>query len=257
MTAHDSPLLKEVSVELMPTPPREVLPYIRRAANYALTMSGHHGAIEHLEKQSRMDSMTGLKNRKAYDETLVATIEKAHQEGLPLAVANIDLDGLKALNDDQENGGHPEGDRYIQTVADALIDTINEGDNAFRLSEGDEFALILDLAHLKGSPDTAVFSQAEHIQTKLDYELNEAVLRASFPPEHYLGVSIGVAILEPGETPESIHKRADRYMYDHKNDKTHRLQELGITIKRRSSDIEDADPAIISFEDPRAINPFV
>jgi diguanylate cyclase (GGDEF)-like protein len=86
----------------------------------------------------RHDALTGLLNRRAYEERLPVEIARASRYAWPLSLCLIDLDGFKALNDTL---GHPAGDQALRQVA-ALIDESRLSDDGFRIG-GDEFALLM------------------------------------------------------------------------------------------------------------------
>ena len=86
----------------------------------------------------RHDALTGLLNRRAYEERLPVEIARANRFGWPLSLCLLDLDGFKKINDTL---GHPAGDRALQQVA-ALIDESRLTDDGFRIG-GDEFAILM------------------------------------------------------------------------------------------------------------------
>jgi diguanylate cyclase (GGDEF)-like protein len=81
------------------------------------------------------DALTGLGNRRLFDERLASEVERADRRELPLSVCLIDLDAFKSIND---RFGHPVGDQALTAVAS----TLRRGGEAFRYG-GDEFALVL------------------------------------------------------------------------------------------------------------------
>ena len=81
------------------------------------------------------DSLTGLGNRRLFDERLASEVERADRRQMPLSVCLIDLDAFKSIND---RFGHPVGDQALTAVAS----TLRRGGEAFRYG-GDEFALVL------------------------------------------------------------------------------------------------------------------
>ena len=94
---------------------------------------------ERAERLARVDDLTGLPNRRAFDEALGTEIARARRFGSPLALILGDLDGFKQVNDVQ---GHPAGDACLRKVGEALQATLRQYDTCFRWG-GDEFALIL------------------------------------------------------------------------------------------------------------------
>ncbi len=85
------------------------------------------------------DTLTGLKNRRAFQEAAVAEIERARRHGRPFTVALIDLDGFKHLNDTL---GHEAGDKALVAVSGLLLGRLRGVDLVARLG-GDEFGLLL------------------------------------------------------------------------------------------------------------------
>jgi diguanylate cyclase (GGDEF)-like protein len=77
----------------------------------------YHLAIRLLEKQAHTDSMTGLANRRTFDERLIEELKRAHREQESLTVVLIDIDEFKKFND---HFGHIEGDDCIKSIALAL-----------------------------------------------------------------------------------------------------------------------------------------
>lgn len=139
------------------------------------------------------DALTGLPNRRAFDERLSAELGRAFRHGGTLALCVLDLDGFKAVND---TDGHAAGDAVLRAVAEQLLG-IRDEDAAFRLG-GDESALLL------------VGSGADGARAALD-RLGAAI--AVDPACGGVGVSSGIATLAAGDVPESLLSRADEALY--------------------------------------------
>jgi diguanylate cyclase (GGDEF)-like protein len=137
----------------------------------------------------RHDSLTGLLNRRAYEERLPVEIARANRYAWPLSLCLLDLDGFKKLNDTL---GHPAGDRALQQVA-ALIDESRLSDDSFRLG-GDEFALLM--------PKTCR-EDAEVGAARLSEQIRQIGMS-----DGSLGASFGVA--EGLSDPEQLHALADQ-----------------------------------------------
>jgi diguanylate cyclase (GGDEF)-like protein len=90
-------------------------------------------------EEARMDALTGLHNRRAFDEALAEEIKLADRIGLPLSVAMVDIVDFKRINDEWSPA---EGDRCLCEVAETIRRTLRDPDHCFRWG-GDEFALIL------------------------------------------------------------------------------------------------------------------
>ncbi len=95
--------------------------------------------MQELQRLADHDSLTGLKNRRRFEEDLNTEMARADREGLPVALLLLDLDNLKEVNDSLGHGG---GDRMIVEVAGALGSRMRETDVLARIG-GDEFAIVL------------------------------------------------------------------------------------------------------------------
>lgn len=96
------------------------------------------------------DPLTGLANRRLLDELLDAELARTHRNDAPLAVAYIDLDGLKLVNDTH---GHDAGDAVLRAVAGRLVSTVRSSDVVARIG-GDEFVIVYEPT--AGHPDRLV-----------------------------------------------------------------------------------------------------
>lgn len=94
---------------------------------------------EHAKRQARADALTGLGNRRAFDERLDRAIEDAKASGKPLSVIVSDLDDFKQINDSY---GHLNGDEVLRTAAAAMRAAVRDHDACYRWG-GDEFAVLL------------------------------------------------------------------------------------------------------------------
>ena len=110
-----------------------------RMLGVAIDVTLQHEQQELLHHLAHYDSLTGLPNRVLLEQRLRAALESARESQSPLAVAYIDLDALKAVNDAL---GHETGDRLLILVAGRLQRALRPVDTVARLS-GDEFAVVL------------------------------------------------------------------------------------------------------------------
>ena len=147
------------------------------------------------------DVLTGLPNRRALMEALPEAMGRARRVGRPAALLFIDMDGFKGVNDSH---GHEEGDELLRQFGARLLGAVRKTDMAARLA-GDEFVVVLEmLADGADAEDTA--------GKLLD------VVRAPYPLRSAtvsVGASIGVAVFQPGDTPDldAWLARADHAMY--------------------------------------------
>ncbi|MFA5120756.1 diguanylate cyclase domain-containing protein [Zavarzinia sp.] len=154
-----------------------------------------------LEKQSRVDALTGIMNRRAFDQELPAKLRQADRHGVGGALLLMDLDGFKPLND---RHGHAWGDKALTLLGSLFRDHLRAGDLVARLG-GDEFGLWLD-----STDQTGAFAKAGVL-----YELLEDLDRSLALPETSLGLSIGIALYRPGggEDMAALMARADSALY--------------------------------------------
>jgi diguanylate cyclase (GGDEF)-like protein len=142
------------------------------------------------------DPLTGLANRELFGDRLRAAIARSKRGGHYAAVAMVDLDQFKPVND---TFGHPAGDQVLQNVGDVLTSTVREIDTVARLG-GDEFAIIFDgIAVLKdvSVPIGRIFDRLRQPMKVFDNDV-------------HIGASIGVAFYPlDAETPEHLERAAD------------------------------------------------
>jgi diguanylate cyclase (GGDEF)-like protein len=155
--------------------------------------------LEQLGRLSREDSLTGLANRRAWDETLEREFERARRQDADLSVLICDLDRLKEIND---GFGHAAGDRVLTLVADGLRARMRGGDMIARLG-GDEFAVLC--------PDTGL-AAASDLARELQERLGVLPAGEDSPPP--VTVSIGVASRERTDlSAADLVARADDRLY--------------------------------------------
>ena len=165
---------------------------------------------EHLELErglSRRDPLTQLPNHRAFHEQGQRMITGAARSGLPIALAYLDLDNFKLVND---RHGHAEGDRVLQRVAEVLRAELRVSDLPARLG-GDEFAALLYDADPEGAS-----ASLERVHA----ELNRAMNAEGWP----VTVSVGAVCFRraPNELREAI-EQADQLMYGAKRDGKNRV----------------------------------
>ena len=154
----------------------------------------------HVEKLAMEDPLTGLSNRRAFDEILKSSLARAQRAGNSTALLLVDLDKFKPLNDTL---GHDRGDLVLQTVANRLTRGVRGGDVVCRLG-GDEFAVIVDAV---GDLKTV-----EEVAERIILEIRKPFSIEGTPIT--LSLSIGISIF-PGDTDnaDGLYKRADEALY--------------------------------------------
>jgi diguanylate cyclase (GGDEF)-like protein len=142
-----------------------------------------------LEIAARTDDLTGLLNRRAWDEELSREMSRADRSGAALCVAILDLDRFKQYND---HHGHQGGDRFLKRISGTWSQNLRTGDILARYG-GEEFSLALPGTNL------------EHAQQMLDR------LRAALPEDQTC--SAGVCQWDGEESAERLTARADTLLY--------------------------------------------
>ncbi|MGI8462630.1 MAG: diguanylate cyclase [Solirubrobacterales bacterium] len=158
--------------------------------------------LERLERLSREDPLTGLGNRRSWDESLEREFARARRTGLPVSVLICDIDRFKSVND---RYGHAIGDRLLETVAGVFLRRVRTGDLVARIG-GDEFAILCADTDLEGSA-----ALAESLRRRIEM--------ISFPerPDEVTTVSIGVAERGAGDhSPSETMVVADARLYQAK-----------------------------------------
>jgi len=153
------------------------------------------------------DQLTGLPNRRLFEDKMEEAIQQAQRTGSRVAIVMIDLNGFKAVNDTR---GHDTGDRLLQYIAQNLRRSIRSTDTLARLG-GDEFILLA--SNLPGNLPTSrivEIATTRVIETlKQPFEVDDE----SF----VVGGSVGVAIYPDDTTDEILLRRlADQRMYEQK-----------------------------------------
>ncbi|MEB3159872.1 MAG: sensor domain-containing diguanylate cyclase [Synechocystis sp.] len=148
---------------------------------------------EHHKFLSERDVLTGLYNRRGWEQLLHSEEARCQQFGFPASVMMIDLDNLKLVNDQQ---GHDAGDELLKQAARLIKQTCRQQDICARIG-GDEFMVLCIECHL---------SQADFIRERLAEVLQEAGIDAS----------IGIAERSPSTGLSYAVKMADVTMYEQK-----------------------------------------
>lgn len=156
-------------------------------------------ALRTFSSEARTDMLTGLKNRRAFDEELGRQFAQRQRQGIHFSLIMIDIDHFKAFNDVH---GHLSGDLALRTVAQMLCSTLREMDFVCRYG-GDEFAVICPGSKLQ---EAAV--AAERVRQAV---AGHAVsLKKS---DAQVTVSLGVAEVLNPEIAEGLIQRTDDALY--------------------------------------------
>lgn len=171
----------------------------------------HRQTREALRQMALLDPLTGLGNRRHFDETLHRTLSHAERDSGQFGLLAVDLDDFKPVND---RFGHPVGDALLQSVAQRLQMSVRAGDFCARVG-GDEFAVIVHGVH--NAEDMQAVAQ------KLRAELERANPFNTAAPPHR--ASVGWALYpEDGDNAIDLMALADARMYLEKN--AHKLPQI-------------------------------
>ncbi len=165
-----------------------------------LLISSRNQQMRELQTQASQDSLTGLKNRRRFEEDARMELARSRRGGACGALLMLDLDNFKQVNDSL---GHPSGDRVIEEIAGVLRGRTRETDVLARLG-GDEFAVVLphcDSREAQAVAETIATAIREHIPRQ-----------SGIPP---ITASIGIAMFGPNGSSsfDSIVAEADSAMY--------------------------------------------
>jgi diguanylate cyclase (GGDEF)-like protein len=151
---------------------------------------------------ARRDILTGLANRRVFEERIGPLMDNSKRHHHPLTLACMDLDRFKQVND---NLGHAEGDRVLKKVADTFKSMVRSSDLLIRMG-GDEFFLVL--------PETSLDS-ARVLAERLCKAIDDLAIYSA--PGQKLGVSIGLSQWQPGMKIEEWLQSTDELLYQAKD----------------------------------------
>ncbi|WP_020410048.1 diguanylate cyclase [Hahella ganghwensis] len=161
--------------------------------------------MERLNEEANTDSLTRVKNRRAFDIALDKAVHLSAQEQAPLSVILIDIDCFKQFND---QFGHSIGDKVLRYVASSLTQCVRGSDDVARVG-GEEFAILL--------PDTSyegAMSVAENCRLKISKQpLSDSKENKKLGS---LTISAGVGSYQSRESIEDLMRRADACLYQSK-----------------------------------------
>jgi len=161
---------------------------------------------DQLDALARVDTLTGLANRRQFDDVLQREWQRARRTGEPLSLLMIDVDHFKRLND---AFGHQTGDVRLRAVAGALAAGSPRALDLVARYGGEEFAVILP-----ATDAPAALALAEHMRAAvLDLQLPAAA------PQPWVTVSIGVGTAAPArqDSPEALLAQTDAALYEAKS----------------------------------------
>jgi len=162
--------------------------------------------MEEAQKEARTDALTGVANRKAFEQTMQALVEDFAKNQSGFCLIMMDIDHFKNFND---NYGHQIGDQVIKLVAQTLFDGIKGRDVVCRYG-GEEFAVILPETGMQGGLKVAEM-------LRMDVASKDLVNRTTGEKLGTITLSGGVAEYRDEESVDDIVERADAALYKAKH----------------------------------------
>jgi diguanylate cyclase (GGDEF)-like protein/PAS domain S-box-containing protein len=156
--------------------------------------------IDRLQRQALTDSLTELPNRRAFDSETVRTMAQMRRSGQPVAIALLDIDRFKHVND---RFGHAAGDEVLRMIARVIPSSLRAGDFVARIG-GEEFALLL--------PNTPLV-QAIPVLERLREAIAAGETTTGDGQKVAVTVSIGLAALDATHDFDMSWRRADLALY--------------------------------------------
>jgi len=161
--------------------------------------------LEETRRLAITDALTGLFNRRHFNQQLEENVGRAARYEEALALVFLDVDHFKSVND---KFGHQAGDRCLQALARTLRESVRDSDQIARIG-GEEFAVLL----IRADRELAL-SIVERLRTRID----DLILEEDPPLPVDLTASLGVAFFrEDGDDPKSLMRAADRALYTAKS----------------------------------------
>lgn len=171
---------------------------------------------DQLDRLSRVDALTGVANRREFDQVLLAEWGRARRSGQPMGLLMIDIDHFKQFND---RFGHPMGDACLRAVANTLNHCATRGTDVVARYGGEEFAVVVP-----ATPREGVLALADTLRGAV-----ERIRLASPDGVGQVGVTISVGAVViakvAGADPTALLKAADAALYAAKHEGRNRVVE--------------------------------
>ncbi|ORU91646.1 MAG: diguanylate cyclase [Cycloclasticus sp. symbiont of Bathymodiolus heckerae] len=172
---------------------------IKKLSKVESEVSGLKTSLNQAHEQAFIDALTGVKNRRAYNERIGIEFKRWKRNKEPLALAVMDIDHFKKINDTY---GHPIGDKVLRTISQLIDKKVRDSDFFGRVG-GEEFAVIFT-----GSEFNNVIKRLNEFRKSI-----ESCKFGSKGKRIVITMSVGCALFGEGDTPESVYERGDRALY--------------------------------------------
>ncbi len=181
--------------------------------------------MERLNEEANTDSLTQVKNRRAFEIALDKSMLSSAQDSTPLCIIMVDIDHFKNFND---QFGHTIGDKVLRYVANSLLQSVRGSDTIARVG-GEEFAIVLPETDYEGA-----LAVAENCRDKIARQpLSDSKANKKLGS---LTVSAGVGEYHPRESTEDLIRRTDACLYQSK-----RYGRDKVTGERELKDYKERD----------------
>ena len=160
-----------------------------------------------LRAQALQDGLTGIANRRHFDERLATELRRARRNRIPVALLMVDVDSFKLFND---AFGHPEGDDCLRLIATTLSRLVRRPADLVARYGGEEFAILLPGTGLSGASDVAEALRVAVTVLRMPHRTRAGVVT----------ISVGAAVMLPdrADDPAVLVQAADRALYRAKAD---------------------------------------
>ena len=161
---------------------------------------------EQFQAAAEKDGLTGLYNRKAFDERVRESLKGFHEHGISICLIIFDVNDFKEINDTL---GHVAGDKVLSKVAQCLVDSFRKDDFIARYG-GDEFVVVIERL-------TSEMARERILNFRTN--LRRIRFTSYAKGDIHVSVSAGISLAKEGDTPETLIERADKIMYSQKKKK--------------------------------------
>ncbi len=167
--------------------------------------------LDRTRREARLDELSGVGNRKAFDESLKFMLSKFKRHGTKFALLLIDVDHFKWINDTH---GHQAGDIVVSLLGEMFQDIVRPSDHVARYG-GDEFAILLGNVSLE-----IAVQVAQRIRERVETSNFDAGLQNNFVS---VTLSMGLVAADPADDHDSLVRKADAALYQSKQQGRNRL----------------------------------
>jgi len=177
-----------------------------RTLELEITLRELHEVNQKLTEQSTIDSLTGVKNRSAFDKRLLAESRISRRQETPIAVLMLDIDKFKSIND---QFGHLAGDQALKIIAQTLQQNLKRPTDLVSRFGGEEFAIIL--------PNTTADGALQVAETIRDAVTSIGLMWEGKPIPLTVSIGVSADIVASDQHSTTLLEQADKALYQAKN----------------------------------------